>query len=435
MTESIKDELTLGNSHFLSKTNPTANVDQRDLEALGIKVLETPAVQKAKQQAAGRWKSVVGPGITEEALLRFDELIDEWTFNYVLKAVNSDPNYPKVLNHLYGPAHEWFGMKVPGSRGSAGDGADQNYILIPVDGYARFELHGRRVDPDIADVPFTLIGNNSLTMSMGMLDWKDVQRDSDDTFTITMDPESANGRRNHLQTNIDVKYLFIRDCRSDWRQSANAYRIHRLDPPTAPPFTLDQLADRSARYIGDDIPAIYSFKRTMDMIPINVVTPPFNTGTIGGLETQSMVFMHPKLEDDDAFVITVGPANAAFRSLTAYDVWFRTFDYWKHTSCMNNSQSTPNQDGSTTYVISIKDPGVYNWIDPAGFNEFYLLHRWQGLPKNPGSEGEPWIKGELVKLNDIEALLPEGMKRVTTEERKQQLAERLETFITRYIDN
>lgn len=116
------------------------------------------------------------------------------------------------------------------------------------------------------------------------------------------------------------------------------------------------------------------------------------------------------------------------------DNFFRTFDYWHRTSNMNNAQGIPNADGSTTYVISIQDPGVHNWLDPAGFHELLVVHRWQGLP-TAGLKTEPWVKSQWVKLGELDGALPPGMKRVTPAERERQLAERLAQFQLRYVDH
>jgi hypothetical protein len=51
-------QLIKPDDYFLSATNPTANVDQRAQEALGIRVLAMPAVQKAKAAMAQRWKTI-----------------------------------------------------------------------------------------------------------------------------------------------------------------------------------------------------------------------------------------------------------------------------------------------------------------------------------------------------------------------------------------
>src|ERR1700746_3849210 len=122
--------------YFLSATNPIANADQRDLEALALKLIEMPSIAAARMQATQRWKICAGKSVPEEAWARFDSLMDEWVYHYALKAVNADATYPKVLGHLFGPPHEWFGMKVPGSRASGGDNPDSNMAIVPIDPYA-----------------------------------------------------------------------------------------------------------------------------------------------------------------------------------------------------------------------------------------------------------------------------------------------------------
>ena len=426
--------VSLSDPHFLSKTNPLATVDQRDLEALALRIFQMPIVLKAKSRAADHWKTIVGRNITTEALARFDELVEEWAFNYTLKAVNSDANYPKVLGHLYGPPHEWFGMKVPGSRASGGDGPDNHYRIIPIDANARYEIHGRRFDPAPADVPFSLTGNMSLTMTLGILEWQDVQVNPDGTFVITVDPKPANGRKNHIQTKPGALYIFIRDCRADWRQIPNAYRVKRLDPPTSLPLTIDQMAERAALTMVDDVPALYWFMSVMAGVETNTITPPFNIGAIGGLVSQKISFARLNLSDDEAFVATIGSGDAPFHDFVLQDFWFRTFNYWNHTSTMNNSQGVTNADGSTTYVVCARDPGVHNWIDTLGFHELLIVNRWQGFPRNADPDRLPWAKGKLVKFTDIDQVLPGDMKRVTPTERDKQLAERLAQFQLRYVD-
>ena len=170
--------------------------------------------------------------------------------------------------------------------------------------------------------------------------------------------------------------------------------------------------------------------RTFYVLEDNKVTEPFGTGGIGGLVTQKISFIHLKLEDDEAYVATFGAADAPYRNIVLHDFWFRTIDYWKKQTSMNISQGISNADGSTTYVISKTDTDIHNWLDTAGFKEFLVVHRWQGL-KN---EAKPWAEGKVVKLTDLEDHLPEGIKRVTAEEREQQIAERLESSKTRFID-
>lgn len=418
--------------YFLSPINPTATADQRDLEALCVRVAQMAEVQDGTKRMAQRWRTIAGRDITAEAETRFDELVEEFAFNYIMKAANSDPNHPRIMHHLYGPPHEWFGLKVPGSRGSGGDGPDQSYCFFPVDGRSRFELQGRVLDPQIGDVPFILAGNLSLTMTLGRLGWNEVDIGEDGSFVITLDPLPANGRRNHIRLPLESRYVFIRDCRADWRQTPCAYRLRRLDPPTAPPLAIEEIADRAVRYMWDDVPAMYWYMRTFAALEPNVVTQPFHTGNIAGLVQQLISFVRLELKDDEAYVVTFEPGGSPFRDLVVHDFWFRTIDYWKRQSSLNIGQAVENSDGTTTYVISIADPGVHNWVDACGFHQLLVVHRWQAMKRAPKEGEAPWAVGKLVKLCDLDAALPPRTKRVDADERRRQLADRRDSFFTRY---
>ena len=421
--------IELGNDFFLSKTNPLATADQRDLEALALKVLEMPAVIKAKEQLARRYKTIVGNQASAEAMARFNLMLEEFPVRYVQVAVNSDPNYPKVMGCLHSGPHEWFGMKFPGGRSGQGDGPDTNYIMIPIAWDAHYEVHGRRFDKTLADQSYTASGDFGISTTTAFLAALDMKINTDGTFVITLGPEPANGRANHIQTTPESRFLFIRNNRSDWRQIPDAHVVRRLDPPTGPPLTIEQIANRAAWYMMYDVSNNYMLVRYMTTIEQNTTIGPFKAVALGGLESQRAAMGYLKLADDEAFVITLS-GNVPYHSITLFDYWFRSFDYWNHTSNLNNAQGADNPDGSTTYVVSIQDPGVHNWLDPVGYHEPVFWVRWQGRRWTAGET--PWAKSQLVKLNDIDRVLPADMKRVTPEERKQQLAEREATYKLRF---
>ena len=287
---------------------------------------------------------------------------------------------------------------------------------------------------------FVISGDVSLATTLSSLDWQDIKVDADGSFVVRLGPEptdvSPKPGTNYLQTKLEARYLYLRDVRSDWRQHCTAYRIKRLDPPLAPPITAEQIAARAAQYMLMEAAGMYVFNRMFDNIAPNSVMPPFNTGTVGGLTTQMASFGRIRLDEGNAFVIITGSGNAGYRSIVLQDpCWNHSLDVANHTSSFNNSQSRPNADGSTTYVVSLRDPGVHNWLDPEGFRQVSLLHRWQALPRETGPAGVPWIKGELVELADLDRKLPAGAARVTPRERRHQLEERQRTFKLRYVDH
>jgi hypothetical protein len=338
------------------------------------------------------------------------------------------------LGNLWAPAHEWFGIKVPGTRASGGDTPDNHYRIVPVDGRARYEVRGKRFGAGTGDAAFSLTGSLALGSTLGGLDWRSVQFDNEGNFVITLDHEPANGRPNHIQTTLDARFIFIRDCRADWREVPNALRVARLDPPTAPPLTFEQLVQRAAFYIAEDVPQMYWFISPMVNLELNKIAPPFAPGAIGGLVTQMMCFGRLKLEDDEALVVTMSSSGATFRDIVVYDRWFRTPDYADHSVSMNIAQSVTDSDGSSTYVISVNDPGIHNWIDPAGCHDLYVMLRWQGMHHSADSSSKPSQQTRLVKMKDLDRVLPTETRRITVEGRRAQLAERRETLQLRFAD-
>ena len=100
----------------------------------------------------------------------------EWTFHYLLLALNYDTNYPKVLGHGYGPPHNWMGMEVPGCRGlGTAENPDNHYSFVPVDVNSPMEIHGKVQDPAIEDVNFHITSNHSQAHNVCGLTWREMQ--------------------------------------------------------------------------------------------------------------------------------------------------------------------------------------------------------------------------------------------------------------------
>jgi Protein of unknown function (DUF1214) len=418
--------------HFLVEDNPLATSDQLAMEALSLQILEAPQVQKAREIAAMKVRSLVDGRAPEEAWKTFDERMDEWTLGYVQKAVNADPNYPKVLTQVYSGAYEWFGRKMPANRAFGGDNPDTIYGMIPVDPYARYRLIGKKFN-DKFDAPVQLASNLSLSSTLGMISWEEMQFEHDGTFVITIDPEPANGRANHIQSSPDAKFVLLRYTRSDWSAKPLAYRVERLDAPLAAPLTFDQLAERAALYVVDDIPASVYWLSMVDELEFNSFKPIFTTGQVGGMWTARMSFAKLALEDDEAYVLTISLADARFFNLVLMDYWQDTIDYGRRLTSSNDIQANHNPDGTITFVISKQDPGVYNWIDTTGLKYPKVMLRWQQLPKDPNAKA-PELTGKLVKLKRLKDELPESMKYVSDDAREKQIRKRIKSHQTRYLD-
>lgn len=417
--------------YFLSAENPIANVDQRDAESIAMELIRRPELIEAREKAGYKWKAVM-TSTAGAQMARFDGMMEEYMFNHALKAANADPNYPKVVR-VYYPSAEWFGRRVPGSRWG-GDNPDCVYRIVPIDCNARYLVHGQRMPGGVANVTYTLVADTSTSATLASLEGRDVELDENGMFTITIDNQPANGRRNHLQSVPRVMYLFIRDCYSDWvRETPNALRVTRLDAPSRGPMTLDEMAEFAAFHMVEGVYVSYWFTRLNYGLPPNTIHPPRMAGILGGLVSQGNSLGVVQLKDDEAMIVTATDGGAEFRNFVVHDVWFMSVEFWKQQSSLNAGQMAADADGRFTYVIAHEDPGVHNWVDTGGLYELYALHRWQGLPRGNGAP-QPYISARVVKLKCLEEALPRGVKTVTAVQRKRQLERRAQESKRRFVD-
>ena len=87
-------------------------------------------------------------------------------------------------------------------------------------------------------------------------------------------------------------------------------------------------------------------------------------------------------------------------------------------SSLNGHQARLDQDGRFRAVISLTDPGVPNWLDPAGYTQGMLMGRWYAAD----SHSMPTLK--RVPLAKVRDHLPAATPWMAPEERSTQLRER-----------
>jgi hypothetical protein len=423
----------MSSGYFLSAVNPVANIDQRHLEDLATRVFQRPELLEARQRALGLWIVVTDHDAPAEARALAKEAIDEYCFNFTLKAANSDASHPRVLR-LFVQAHEWLGRKVPGAR-IGGDNPDNCYRLVPVEDGAAYEIRGKVFGMPASDVTWTLVANNSTSKTLASLEQRDVVVEPDGSFIIRVDSRPAEGRANHLRSRPGVKWLFIRDSMGDWaNQMPYGLQVSRLAPPAAVPLSEDEIARRAAEFIIDEVPLTFWFTRLNFGLPPNTLSMPHSSGKVGGLQSQWASYGRIVLQDDEAFIVNAKDPGASYRHFVVNDWWYRSIDPWHCQSSLNNEGMVADADGSYTYVVALQDPGVANWIDTGGLHQVYAIQKWQGLPREIAPGDEPRLSWKKVKLSELKQALPPGTKWVDAPQRQQALRERAAAFARRLID-
>ncbi|MBV9841070.1 MAG: hypothetical protein JOY99_05975 [Sphingomonadaceae bacterium] len=385
--------------------NPLANRAQFDAEADVRAMWEMPSIQAARATAAELFRLAYGTDSPPEALPEFDDAIDEYVTNYLFKAAASDAAHPRFVRDFM-PSYDWNGAAVPAAR-MGGDNPDNCYRLAGIVHGGRYRVIARPSGTEPANTSFTLTGNYGTSVTIQTIENWQLTREPDGSFVITIDDQPANGRRNHLTTAPHVKFLFVRESFGDWAAEASyEFAIERLDRVDVPPLAIEQMAERAAFRLVEDVPLYYWFQRLFSGVARNSIRPPLDSARLGGLVTQAGVQGHFVLGEDDAVLIRLNPAGGRYVAVSLVDWWFRSMDAHKTQSSLTQHDMARDPDGWLSVVIARRDPGIANWLDSGGRATSLFLARWQALPAEPVAGG-PQITSEIMAIDRLPRALME----------------------------
>lgn len=351
--------------------------------------------------------------------------LEEMAFSAVVSVIAMDVTRSLPFWTLNLP-HARDGFEVPGTRHGV-DNPDNVYRVIAVDDVNTFRIDGQVNERPGADVSFTLFnhypGSGADSQSQGLMILSELDKDAEGRFSFTVGPDEAGDRKNHIQTKPgQARLIFVRDSLQDWSvETPVSLSVERIAGPGAKPLTEAELVAASVEAVG------VSIDYWLRLMPQWFGTP-FNDIAKGRAKNfsytqQATSEARFRLAQDEALVVTVDPSNAKYLGIQLADVWGASIDYAAHTSSLNQRQADRAADGTITYVLSLQDPGVWNWLDPAGLEQGTMLHRWQGL--SDGFDSEASVRSsQVVKLAELDKALPANIRRVTADERREQIAER-----------
>jgi len=406
---------------------------QRALEGLALKLAQAPDVAAARAQARALF--LEDPDArTPDGAASVEDAADQHFWGAVLLALNTDPYHPKIVP-LFLYRHDLDGQSYPSALHGGLENPDNVYRAIPLSPDSRYVIHGVRHSPAPAQITYELMdsipGLRSIGRHLAMLKDRDMVLGPDGAFTITLDSDPANGRANHIQLTPEARCLFIRDTLSDWSsQSADSLTIERVGGPDRPPATEAQLTHEAAQLVVDyarfwhELPKIY---RTKLAVKTNAFNPPAPRDGAWGFIANT----HFEIADDEAFVFTTHPSDAPYHAVLIGNHWWIALDADLRSGAFNTAQARANPDGSFTFVIAARDPGVWNWLDTAGLHSGIIQVRWQGTPPDLRALPDGITAGKLVKLSDLESAVPKTTVWVTPQQRQVQLAERHASYLRR----
>jgi hypothetical protein len=241
--------------------------------------------------------------------------------------------------------------------------------------------------------------------------------------------------RNWLPTSPDTRKLFLRQGFDRWDELPARLQIERIDMaeprPLPTPETLVDAMDWAGRFVEslmEDWPDHpYRHSPFVDPDKVNAF-PPDPTGGTGEDDRKrgrAVAHLCWQLAQDEALIIEF-EAHDDFWMVSNNGVFFNSMDYLYRPVSFAPSRTAVDGDGRIRLILCHRDPGYHNWLDTQQFSRGNLTYR------SLLSSRAAAFRTELVKATGLPEALPADSKRVSPEERLEQLKTRFDAIRRRY---
>jgi len=303
------------------------------------------------------------------------------------------------------------------------DGADAKYLGAPVDGSASYRLSGTLGDATLIALQLSRL--LPTYEAFESLSGNDLGADSEGRFEVLISNERPTDWQGPwLRLDPRATSLLVREYFGDWADSTpSSLQIERLGefdrdaPLTA--ADIEPMLSNIAKGFRDRVPMWLPRSKQTRFFLENKARPWVQDGEQGqGLSDNVYGVGWFSVEDNTAVVIEFEEPEALLWSIQLGNYWWESIDYVNGTGSLNGSQTFTNSDGKIRIVVALEDPGVPNWLDPAGHPEGMFLYRFQQATKS----SDPEVR--VVKLNELRGELPADTPTVNAEQRAAEVAMR-----------
>lgn len=334
-------------------------------------------------------------------------------------------DYP-ALKVSYPPLELSWGMTNP----------DFFYRTGFVDGARTYRVYGKLngVRWATMQVMDGFMGDETMN-TIGNVDFDDLKIGPDGSFEFFLGanpPADAGGRTwVKLDPAKHNHQLTVRETHYDWeKEGPMEIHIDTLDRPISSPIfpseeDLARRIDRMAKWSKGAF--AFTMMTANVYLPGADGKPPREANRFygsadgrsqGGNPLGYWVGMLYDIQPDEALVIEMPVIPARYWGFQLGTVFSQTTDFSYHKSSINMAQARIDGDGRFRAVLSLKDPGVPNWLDAVGLAKGTALLRFYK------AEGDAHIVPTVtkMKLADVRRALPKDTPVVTPGQRKAELA-------------
>ena len=319
------------------------------------------------------------------------------------------------------------------------DNPDNPYLAFAVRGDHTYRLRGntRNFDLVTINVYSGMLGHTPVTdiRTVSSIASDDLDIDGNGDFVLTLSAEPAEG--DWLKLDPDAYIVVIRRLVSDWEQTdeglweiLNLTTLGKGSPRPTPAAVARRLDDAvtQTRDLRELLTLAHRITFQLALSPNEVSEPAVSDPNLPMADPfQAASRGYFRLEEDEALLVEAPAADCRYTNIQLANPWMESLDYASHQSSLNHRTAHVNADGRVRYVISLRDPGVQNWLDTAGWTEGSLCARWTYCTEYPTG-----VSARLIKLDELDRHLPADTPRVDTAERERIVAARQAAISRRY---
>lgn len=318
-----------------------------------------------------------------------------------------DPDYP-VLVRLF-DSYLPYGNSNP----------DCTYFHATLSPHHTYRIHGRRgtsriVEVQVMDGHFVA---GPAHRSLGTL--PDLQADADGRLEIVLSATSQPG--NWVRLDPDARWMYLRQYFYDWETEQPAdlviERVGATYPP--PPPSAEELAQRVDRLIAW-VPTWYRhLERRVETYfdaPSDRCAFVLSSAGMDGLHYGKG---HFELGEREAVILEFRPPECRYWSFQVMNCFWESQEFDVRQTSLNGHQGRLDPDGVFRAVISVDDPGVWNWLDPVGHRNGLVCARVL-YPATP-----PEVLLRVVPFDEVRRQLPASTRTVAAAERSAALHRRM----------
>lgn len=334
-------------------------------------------------------------------------------------AVAPHPDYPRFVP-LFEPLMFSWGVPSP----------DFIHSRLYLDGRRTYRIRVKRNNAHFMAIQamnahFTLPPEQLKVL--GDFDLDSFHAAPDGAFEIVLGAARREGNWIPLDPGSDRNFILFREVITDWeRQRPSEMDVEAVDERPHAPAAYDEAEmirrmESAVRFMKAIVGAV-ALKVPADALRLAGGPNRFAAPEIGGKAAASAAggynILVYELSAEDALIVEFDPPNAKFWNIQLSDCWNQATDYTFHHASLNMAQAALDSDGKVRIVVSFRDPGVHNWLDPDG------VPRGTVFLRTYHAQGVAAPQARLVKLAELDAHLPQDVARITPAERAATVEKR-----------